>query len=498
MKATQSWLQVFQSRKMAALLLLGFSSGLPLFLTSRTLQVWMTEEKVDLGVIGLFAIVALPYSLKFVWSPLLDRFSPPFLGRRRGWLVITQIGLLLAIAAMALQKPAQDVQVLQLLAINALIITFLSATQDIAGDAYRTDVLRPNELEAGASLWVFGYRVALLATSFLALILADYMPWNVVYLFMAALMGVGLITSFWAPEAADENLQNRTPLSLKDVIFLIIIVLLVTGLLGGVFTGYIPLKTFYLIVAGLIGVWLISSFLLPKRNLNNDLGDNPPQSLQDAVVLPFQEFFQRFGLPKGSLILVFILLYKLGDALVGNMANPFLIAINFTKTQIGAVQGGMGFLATTVGVLAGGAILTKLGINRCLWIFGILQLVSNFGYYALALVGKNDSLLVLAINLENFCAGLVTVVTVAFLMSLCDHRFTTTQFALFSSLVAISRDILSAPAGELAKATGWPSFFLITVVLAIPGLLLLPVIAPWNAQPIAIPASGLDEQEDRL
>jgi PAT family beta-lactamase induction signal transducer AmpG len=491
--ATKSLLQVFQSRKMAALLLLGFSSGLPLFLTSRTLQVWMTEENVDLGVIGLFAIVALPYSLKFLWSPLLDRFVPPFMGRRRGWLVISQVGLLIAIAAMALQKPAQDVQVLQLLAFNALVITFLSATQDIAGDAYRTDVLKPQELETGASVWVLGYRLALLVTSFLALVLADYLPWNIVYLLMAAFMGVGILTSFWAPEAPEENLQNRSHLSAKDVILLLFIILLVAGLLSGVLTGYIPLNVFYWIVAVVIGAWLITSFLLPKQTLINDLENRPPQSLQDAVVLPFQEYFQRFGLAQGSLILAFILLYKLGDALVGNMANPFLVDINFSKTQIGAIQGGMGFLATTVGVLAGGAILTKLGINRCLWIFGILQLLSNFGYYALAIAGKNDSLLVLAINLENFCAGLVTVVTVAFLMSLCNHNFTTTQFALFSSLTAISRDILSAPAGELVKATGWATFFLISVVVALPGLLLLPFVAPWNHQ-LTMP-TGLDDDD---
>ena len=493
MEATKALLQVFQSRKMAALLLLGFSSGLPLFLTSRTLQVWMTEENVDLGVIGLFAIVALPYSLKFLWSPLLDRFVPPFMGRRRGWLVISQVGLLLAIAAMALQKPAQDVQVLQLLALNALIIAFLSATQDIAGDAYRTDVLKPQELETGASVWVLGYRLALLVTSFLALVLADYVPWNIVYLLMAAFMGVGIITSFWAPEVPDENFQNRSPLSAKDVILLLFIILLVAGLLSSILTGYIALNIFYWIVAVVIGAWLITSFLLPKQTLINDLENRPPQSLQDAVVLPFQEYFQRFGLAQGSLILAFILLYKLGDALVGNMANPFLVDINFSKTQIGAIQGGMGFLATTVGVLAGGAILTKLGINRCLWIFGILQLLSNFGYYALAIAGKNDSLLVLAINLENFCAGLVTVVTVAFLMSLCNHNFTTTQFALFSSLTAISRDILSAPAGELAKATGWATFFLISVVVALPGLLLLPFVAPWNHQ-LTMP-TGLDDDD---
>lgn len=429
-KANQSLLQVFHSRKMAALLLLGFSSGLPLFLTSRTLQVWMKEENVDLAAIGLFSLVGLPYSLKFLWSPVLDRFVPPFLGRRRGWLVVTQLGLLLAIAAIALQRPSPELPVLQLLAINALIIAFLSATQDIAGDAYRTDVLEPQELETGASLWVLGYRLALLVTSFLALVLADYVPWPVVYLLMAALMAVGIFTSFWAPE---------------------------------------PM-----------------------------LRDRPPQSLNDAVYLPFQEFFQRLGLGEGSLILVFILLYKLGDGLVGNMANPFLVDINFSKTEIGTIQGGMGFLATTVGVLAGGAILTKIGINRALWVFGVLQLLSNLGYYTLAIVGKNNSLLVLALNIENLCAGFVTVVSVAFLMSLCNHRFTATQFALLSSLMAVSRDILSAPAGQLAKATGWPSFFLLTLVAAIPGLLLLPFVAPWKPQPVAMPRPGLDDDDEDL
>jgi PAT family beta-lactamase induction signal transducer AmpG len=189
------------------------------------------------------------------------------------------------------------------------------------------------------------------------------------------------------------------------------------------------------------------------------------------------------------------LLYKLGDSLVGITGNLFLREINFSKTEIGAIQGGMGFIATTVGVLVGGVILTKIGINRALWVFGILQLLSNLGYYALAIAGKNYSLLVLAINIENFCAGLVTVVTVAFLMSLCNHSFTTTQFALFSSLMAISRDILSAPAGQLAKATGWSSFFLLTLVAALPGLLLLPVVAPWNPQLAAMPRPGLDDED---
>ncbi|MGI0488017.1 AmpG family muropeptide MFS transporter [Pantanalinema rosaneae CENA516] len=401
-------LKIFQSRKITALLLLGFSSGLPLLLTSRTLQAWMQEAKVDLGVIGWFSLIGLPYTLKFLWSPFLDGIIPPFLGRRRGWLLITQMGLILAIGAMAFQQPQQN---LQLLAMTAMAISLLSATQDIAGDAYRTDVLTQSELGIGASTWVLGYRLAVLVSGSLTLILADQMPWSWVYLLMAVLMLVGLITTLWAPE--------------------------------------------------------------PQR-------DTPPESLIKAVYLPFQEFFQRLGWQSSILVLLFILLYKVGDALVNNMANPFLLDIGFSKTEIGAIQGSFGFLATTVGVIGGGAILTKIGIYRSLWVFGGLQALSNLGYFTLAAVGNNSLLLLLAINIENLCAGLVTAVFVAYLMSLCHHSFTATQFALLSSLMATAGIVLAAPAGVLAKTTGWPVFFLLTLVAALPGLLLLPIVAPWN------------------
>ncbi|PSB01099.1 MFS transporter [Merismopedia glauca CCAP 1448/3] len=468
---------------MLALLLLGFSSGLPLFLTSRTLQVWMTEEKVDLGVIGWFSLVALPYSLKFLWSPVLDRFAPPFLGRRKGWLFLTQIALLIAIAAIGFQKPAQDVRVLTLLAATALIITFLSASQDIVGDAYRTDVLKPQEREFGASVWVYGYRMALLVTSFLALVLAQYLPWRTVYLLMAGLMGIGIVTTLWTKEPEYSQHIHSAPPTAKDILFLGLGIGLIGGLFWGAATGYIALTTLPWIIGGLLLLWLVASLLLGKNRRNSVDSTDIPQTLQDAVYLPFQEFFGRRGALMGSLVLVFILLYKLGDALVGNMANPFLIAAGFSKAEIGTIQGGMGFIATTVGVFTGGLIMTKIGMYRSLWVFGVLQLISNFGYYLLAISGKNSSLLVVAINIENFCAGLVAVVTVAYIMSLCDRRFTTTQFALFSSLLAISRDVLAGPAGDLAKATGWSNFFLLTMVFALPGLFLLPLVAPWNGVP---------------
>ena len=412
---------------MGALLFLGFSSGLPLFLTSKTLQAWMTMEGVNLTAIGLFSLVSLPYSLKFLWSPLLDRFAPPFLGRRRGWLVLTQVGLLLAIAAMALQHPAQA---LQFLAINALVIAFLSATQDIAFDAYRTDVLEQREMGAGAAVAVLGYRIALIVTGALALILADRLSWRTVYLLMSGFMVVGLVSSIWAPEPA-------------------------------------------------------------RRDL-------PPELLSDAVKLPFIDFFQRLGQLQGILILVFIIIYKLGDSLVKIMSTPFLLKTGFTQTDIGTIQGGMGLVATIIGTLAGGALLSKIGINRSLWIFAVLQALGNLSYFALALAGKDYPLMVSAINIENFCAGLETAAFVAFLMSLCNQRFSATQYALLSSLMAFSRDILVAPAGLLAQRTGWPLFFVLTAIAALPGLILLPFFAPWNPQPVPMLRPGLeDQQEDR-
>ncbi|GAX37934.1 AmpG family muropeptide MFS transporter [Nodularia sp. NIES-3585] len=426
MKPVRSLLQVFGSRKMAALTLIGFSSGLPLFLTSRTLQAWMTVEGVDLTAIGLFSLVGIPYSLKFIWSPLIDRFAVPILGRRRGWLITLQIGLLIAIALMAFQQPKQA---LQLLAVNAVAIAFLSASQDIAADAYRTDVLEELELGAGAAVFVLGYRIALLFTGSLALILADILPWSSVYLVMALGMGIGIIATLFAPE--------------------------------------------------------------PKET-------SPPESLAAAVILPFGEFFQRQGVVQAILLLLFIVLYKLGDSFVNNMSTPFLLQTGFTQTDIGTIQGGMGLIATIVGTLSGGVILSKIGLNRSLWLFGALQAVSNLAYYVLANIGQNYQALVLTINIENFCGGLGTAAFVAFLMNMCNQRFSATQYALLSSFMAVSRDILVAPAGTIAKSTGWPLFFIISIVAAIPGLLLLPFFAPWNPKPVAISRPGLEEEDEDL
>jgi Major Facilitator Superfamily. len=423
-RISTSPIRIFGQPKMAVLLFLGFSSGLPFYLTSKTLQAWMTTAHVDLATIGFFSLVTLPYSLKFVWAPVMDRYVPPFLGRRRGWVLITQLLLLVAIGAMSLHDPERG---LKMLAINAIAIAFFSASQDISLDAYRTDVLTDREMGAGAAVFVMGYRIALLVTGGFALYLADTISWPIVYLVLATLVLVGLVTTFIAAEPV--------------------------------------------------------------------LHDKPPRTIAEAVMLPFGEFFQRSGMVRALMVLLFIVLYKYSDSLAGSMTTPFLLLTGFSQKQVGAVFGGAGLIATIVGTLAGGAAIGKWGINRPLWVFVVFQGLSNLTYYALAMSSESHAFMVTAVVVENFGLGLVTAGMTAYLMIMCNKRFTATQFALLSSLMAASRDLLVAPAGKIAEGLGWPNFFLITVAMAIPPLLLLPFIAPWSRD---IPSGAADHSGETV
>lgn len=424
--ARGSSLRAFTQPKMAALIFLGFASGLPFNLigNGKAFQAWMTASGVNLTTIGLFSMVGLPYSLKFLWAPVLDRYIPPILGRRRGWLLITQILLLVAIAAMSFHDPKTG---LRALALNAILIAVFSASQDIAGDAYRTDVLEDRELGAGAAIWVLGYRVALLLTGSLAFVLAARLSWGTVYALLSALMLVGIVATFLAPEPR-----------LKDL---------------------------------------------------------PPRSLGEAVAMPFRDFFQRAGPGLGIGVLIFIVLYKYADALAGSMTTPFLLKTGFTQTEVGVVFGGAGLIATILGSLAAGASIARIGLNKSLWVFAVFQALSNLTYYGLALAGRNHTYMVAAIVVENFGVGLVSSALVAYIMSMCNRRFSATQFALLSSLVAASRDILVAPGGKLAESLGWPTFFLITVAAGLPCILLLPFIAPWRGE---LPKGAVQRSEETL
>ncbi len=394
-------LSVFRSRKMFLLLLLGFSSGLPLALTGATLQAWLTVEGVRLQDIGWFALVGQPYVYKFLWAPLMDRYPLPFLGRRRGWLVATQLTLLVAVAWMGSVSPKESPWVLAAL---ALLVAFLSASQDIVFDAYRADVLDAPERGAGAALSVLGYRVAMLVSGGLALILVDsWLSWAQAYWLMSALMLVGAAAT-WA--ALEPEVQGKAPVTLAE-----------------------------------------------------------------AVRAPLQEFFSRGG---AVALLVVIVLYKLGDAFAGVLTTAFLLrGAGFSLTDVGWANKWLGVGATILGLLAGGALMAKLRLYRSLLLFGILQGLTNLGFLALALAGKSYPLMIAVVAAENLCGGMGTAAFVALLMSLCDRRFSATQYALLSALAALGRVYVGPAAAAMVESMGWASFFFATFLLALPGVALL-------------------------
>jgi len=394
------YINVFKNRRIAVVTLLGFSSGLPLSLTGGTLQAWMTVEGVDIKTIGIFALVSFPYTLKFFWSPLMDRFVPPWLGRRRGWILITQICLMLGIALMSMFSPQQ---VPFLIAVIALMIAFTSASQDIVIDAYRTDVLREKERGAGAAVFVFGYRLAILISGAFALILSEHINWNNTYLLMSSVMLIGIFSTLVAPE--------------------------------------------------------------PDKVVE------PPKNLKDAVIGPMKNYFQR---RYALLILLLIILYKLGDAYAGSLTTAFLIrGVGFSAGDVGTINKGFGLACTIGGAFLGGAIMVKLGLFKSLLLFGVFQAVSNLSFMLLAYIGKNYEMFVFAIAFENLSGGMGTSAFVALLMSLCNSRFSATQYALLSSLAAIGRIFISPTSGFLVESVGWAAFFFITTLVALPGLAIL-------------------------
>ena len=386
--------------RLATVLFLGFSSGLPLALSGGTLQAWLTVEDVDIKTIGLFSLVGLPYTLKFLWSPLMDRFVVPIFGRRRGWIALSQLILIGLILGMSITSPQNG---LWFLALLAFCLTFVSASQDVAIDAYRTEVLRERERGIGAAVSVTGYRIAMLVSGALALILSEYLGWRVTYMLMALIMSIGVVSVWLGPEPEDPG--------------------------------------------------------------------TPPTSMKDAVEGPFREFFSRPGVWS---LLALIVLYKLGDAFAGSLTTTFLIrGVNFSVGEVGAINKGMGLASTIIGALFGGVLMARLRLFRSLLIFGILQAVSNLSFMVLALVGKSYPLMIFTIAFENLAGGMGTAAFVAFLMVLCNHNYTATQFALLSALASLGRVFVGPLSGVLVDGMGWTVFFFTTFLFALPGLALL-------------------------
>lgn len=411
--ADAAW--VYGDRRVASLFFFGFSSGLPLALTGATLAAWFTEAGASLTEIGLVSLVGLAYAFKFLWSPLVDRLPLPLLtralGRRRAWLLFAQLSLVCGMAGLAASDPAS---LRGWTVFWAAVIAFASATQDIAVDAYRTEILPDDQLGAGAAVLVFGYRVAMLTSGGGALVLAGLLGWGWAYGAMAVLMGVGIAAVLINPEPDPPRAQPvpRDRVRLRQA-------------------------------------W---------------------HWFQDAVISPFAEFLSR---PGWLAILLFVALYKYGDALLGVMATPFYLKIGFSLAEIGVVSKGFGLAMTLAGAALGGVLVARYGIVRALLFAGLLQAASNLVFVYQAWVGYSLPVLVMTIGVENLTGGMGTTAFVAYLSSLCNRAYTATQYALLSSMMAAARTFFASGGGWVAEQVDWIAFFLISTAAAAPGLLLL-------------------------
>jgi PAT family beta-lactamase induction signal transducer AmpG len=414
------WRQALFNRRMLICVFTGFSSGLPLYLLLNLVPAWLRSEHVDLRAIGLFALIQLPFTWKFAWSPLVDRYALPVLGRRRGWMLATQLLLLVSIPLFGLLRPQLD---LWTIAYLAGAVAFFAATQDIVLDAYRRELLPDAELGLGNSIHVQAYRISSLVPGALSLVLADLLPWNAVFAITALFM-----------------------------------------------------------LPGIVNTLLVSE---PK------LSRPAPRTLREAVVEPFHEFITRSGTGQAMLVLAFIFLYKLGDSMATALATPFYLDMGFSLSEIGLIAKNAGLWASVVGGLLGGLWMLKIGINRGLWLFGVVQVVSILGFAWLAHMHQPDRLaLAFVIAFEALGVGLGTAAFTAFIARETDPRYTATQFALFTSLASVPRSLVNASTGWIVEQTGWFAFFLLCTALALPGMALLFRVAPWNGRNTgALPAT---------
>jgi len=433
----ESFKEAILNRRMLICVFTGFTSGLPLYVVFQLVPAWLRVEGVGLAEIGFFTLVQMPYIWKFLWSPVMDRYTLPFLGRRRGWMLVTQLAVMMSIATMGFLEPALSIWTVAYL---AAAMAFFSASQDIVLDAYRRELLPDVELGLGNTIHVQAYRLSGLVPGALALILADHMAWHSVFIVVALFMLVGVILTLSIKEAVSEP--------------------------------------------------------------------SPPKTLVDAVINPFLEFFNRKGVASGLLVLAFLVLYKLGDSMATALQTPFFIDAGFSLTAIGTIAKLSGLIAAFVGGFGGAVVMIKLGINRALWVFGLVQIISIIGFALLselsvlteAAILQESSfpnfvtlrydtgadpvmrwMLGIVVAFEYLGVGLGGAAFVAFMARTTNPVFAATQFALFSALTAVPRTVVGAFTGVMVEQLGWTSFFLLCTVLAVPGMLLLFKVAPWNA-----------------
>jgi len=404
-----SFKEAILNKRMLICIFTGFSSGLPLFVLYQLVPGWLRDEGVSLAEIGLFSLIGIPYVWKFLWSPLMDRYSLGLLGRRRSWMLATQLLLLGSIAGFGYVNPVMDIWSVAYL---AAAVAFFSASQDIVLDAYRRELLPDNELGLGNSIHVQAYRLSGLVPGSLAFILADHMSWQSVFMIVSAFMLLGVLLTLFIKELESEH--------------------------------------------------------------------TAPKTLQEAVVLPFKDFIQSKGLKSAGYTLLFLVLYKLGDNMATALQTPFFIDMGFTKTEIGVVAKTSSLIAMTIGIIVGGLVMVKLSINRALWLFGFVQIFSILGFAALAEIGNNTYALAIAMGFEYLGVGLGTAAFTAFIAKTTNPAFAATQIALFTALAVVPRTFANATTGVIVEQIGWTNFYFMCTALAVPGMLMLLKVAPWN------------------
>ncbi len=408
-KRRETFREAVLNRRMLICIFTGFTSGLPLYVLFQLIPGWLRVEGVGLAEIGFFALVQFPYTWKFLWSPVMDRFTLPFLGHRRGWMLLAQLLLLVSMGVMGFIKPGLN---LWTVAYLSAAVAFFSASQDIVLDAYRRELLPDVELGLGNAIHVQAYRLSGLVPGALGFILADHFAWHIVFIIIAAFMFVGIIMTL----VIDEAIADPTP----------------------------------------------------------------PKTMRDAVIDPFRDFIGRAGLAPALLVLAFLFLYKLGDNMATALQSPFFIDVGFTLTQIGAIAKTAGLIAAIVGGIVGGLIMVKVSINRALWLFGVVQIVSILGFALLSDIGPNPWMLGIVVAFEYLGVGLGSAALIAFMARTTNPAFAATQLALFTALASVPRVFANAVTGVIVEQVGWTNFFLLCTVLAAPGMLLLFKVAPWN------------------
>jgi PAT family beta-lactamase induction signal transducer AmpG len=452
--AATGWLEaiaVYRHPRVAAMLFLGFSAGLPFLLVFSTLSAWLAQAQIERGTIGLLSWVGITYSIKFFWAPVVDRLRIPLLhgalGRRRSWMLVAQLGMAAGLAGLALHDPATELGTMVLL---ALLVAFSSATQDIAIDAWRIEATALEYQGAMSAAYQLGYRIALIVAGAGCLFLAAEYGWQVAYLAMAGLALIGILTTLSVPEP-DSSSRGAPPVEARV-------------------SAWVQRKAHWPPGLRDAGAWFIG-----------------------AVVCPFMDFFQRNGVQLGVAILCFVGLFRLTDITMGSMANPFYLALGYSLKQVAAIAKFYGVILSIAGAFLGGIAVMRWGATRALVVGGILVILSNLGFAALAVFNQPDITgLALVISGDNLASGFAGSAFIAYLSGLTNTAYTATQYALFSSLFTLPGKLLGGASGYVSEALGWPGFFFYTSALGLPALLLL----IWLTRRLPPVSAGLSSRPD--